>query len=50
MKSKYFALASAVMLAAAMSPAVAGDYGEHKERHYEEHHERHHEGHHEEAS
>lgn len=46
MKSKCFALASAVMLAAATSPAVAGDYGEHKERHHEEHHEGHHEKHH----
>ena len=46
MKSKYFALASAIMLAVATSPAIAGHDGDHKERHHEEHHEGHHEGHH----
>ena len=38
MKSKCFALASAVMLTAAASLAVAGDHGGHKERHHKGHH------------
>ncbi len=38
MKSKCFALVSAVMLTAAASLAVAGDYGGHKERHHKGHH------------
>lgn len=46
MKSKYFVLVSAVMLAAAMSPAVAGDYGKHKERQYEKYREKYRGGHH----
>ena len=38
MKSKCFALVSAVMLTAATSPAIAGHYGEHKEGHHRGHH------------
>ncbi len=38
MKSKCFALVSAVMLTAAASLAVAGHYGEHKEGHHGGHH------------
>ena len=38
MKLKYFTLLSAVMLVAATSLAVAGDYGGHKEGHHKGHH------------
>ena len=38
MKSRCFALVSAVMLTAATSLAIAGHYGEHKEGHHGGHH------------